>query len=158
MFNNVLIKQDEAKYKEFEKIKKNKKVSKLQDFLFYKQYLTINQREMTEIWDILINRIESVGNDQFFDEKFKESSEEILKLCEDPTKDNYDKVLTEAVTEILINFEMSSDIVSTFVKKFKKCGKKIFETQTNEESQGNLENNNIVHEGDRKDEGATIKG
>uniref|UniRef100_A0A914KLC3 Uncharacterized protein n=1 Tax=Meloidogyne incognita TaxID=6306 RepID=A0A914KLC3_MELIC len=53
---------------------------------------------------------------------------------------------------------MSSDIVSSFVKKFKKCGKKIFKTPSNGESQVNLQNNNVVHEGDEKDEGATNKG
>uniref|UniRef100_A0A915NVL7 Uncharacterized protein n=1 Tax=Meloidogyne floridensis TaxID=298350 RepID=A0A915NVL7_9BILA len=85
-------------------------------------------------------------------------SEKILKLCDEPTKDNYDEVLTEAFTEILINFEMSSDIVSSFVKKFKKCGKKFFKTPSDEESQVNLQDNNVVHEGDRKDEGAKING
>jgi len=53
---------------------------------------------------------------------------------------------------------MTSDIVSSFVKKFKKCGKKIFKTPSNGESQVNLQNNNVVHEGDRKDEGDTVKG
>nr|CAD2134141.1 unnamed protein product [Meloidogyne enterolobii] len=117
MFNAVLLEHND----------KNKEVDKLQDYLSYKQYLTINQREMTEIWEILIKRVESVENDQFFDGKFKEISEKILKLCDDHTKDNYQEVLTEAFTEILINFEMSSDIVSSFVKKFKKCGKKNFQ-------------------------------
>nr|CAD2188635.1 unnamed protein product [Meloidogyne enterolobii] len=53
---------------------------------------------------------------------------------------------------------MSSDIVSSFVKKFKKCGKKFFKTPSDEESQVNLQDNNVVHEGDRKDEGAKING
>jgi len=62
MFNAVLLEHND----------KNKEVDKLQDYLSYKQYLTINTREMTEIWEILIKRVESVENDQFFDGKFKE--------------------------------------------------------------------------------------
>uniref|UniRef100_A0A915M9P5 Uncharacterized protein n=1 Tax=Meloidogyne javanica TaxID=6303 RepID=A0A915M9P5_MELJA len=97
---------------------------------------------------------------QLYCEKFYniQISKKILEVCNDRTIDNSDEILTEAFTEILINFEISSDIVSSFVKKFKKCGKKIFKTQSNEESQDPLQNNNAVHDGEREDEEAKIKG
>uniref|UniRef100_A0A915MXX2 Uncharacterized protein n=1 Tax=Meloidogyne javanica TaxID=6303 RepID=A0A915MXX2_MELJA len=114
---------------------------KLRWELLYKLFLPIPQWRRQELAQLYCEKI----------------SEKILKLCDEPTKVNYDEVLTEAFTEILINFEMSSDIVSSFVKKFKKCGKKFFETPSNE-SQNSIQNNNIVHEGDRKNEGAKTKG
>jgi len=68
MFNAVLLEHND----------KNKEVDKLQDYLSYKQYLTINTREMTEIWEILIKRVESVQNEKFFGGEFPEVREHFL--------------------------------------------------------------------------------
>uniref|UniRef100_A0A914L3A3 Uncharacterized protein n=1 Tax=Meloidogyne incognita TaxID=6306 RepID=A0A914L3A3_MELIC len=81
MFNKVLLEQDKVRYNEFEKMKemkKNKEVSKLYDYLSYKQSLTIHQEEMTEIWEILIKRVESVQNEKFFAGEFPEVREHFL--------------------------------------------------------------------------------
>nr|CAD2157982.1 unnamed protein product [Meloidogyne enterolobii] len=130
MFNKVLLEQDKVRYNEFEKMKemkKNKQVSKLYDYLSYKQSLTIHQEEMTEIWEILIKRVESVQNDKFFAGEFPEIFNKIKEFCNDPSIDNE---LTKHLKDIMIRLEFKSDIAASFVKDFpKNCMRKILKNQ-----------------------------
>nr|CAD2188638.1 unnamed protein product [Meloidogyne enterolobii] len=130
MFNKVLLEQDKVRYNEFEKMKemkKNKEVSKLYDYLSYKQSLTIHQEEMTEIWEILIKRVESVQNEKFFGGEFPEISNKIKEFCNNPSIDNE---LLKALKDIMIKIEFKSDMAAAFVKDLPmNCMRKILNNQ-----------------------------
>ncbi|KAL7077173.1 hypothetical protein ACQ4LE_004039, partial [Meloidogyne hapla] len=125
-------------------------ISKLEMRLHYKKRLAKKQNENVEMWDILINRIESVQNNLNFDEdEFKKISEHTISLCNNINNINDEGrfkskdellLLTSSLEVVLRSFEFKKESAVNFGKKFKKCGVNIF----NEKSSINSSDKNSI--------------
>uniref|UniRef100_A0A1I8BTQ0 Uncharacterized protein n=1 Tax=Meloidogyne hapla TaxID=6305 RepID=A0A1I8BTQ0_MELHA len=119
---------DSVKYlKNFKFESKAKNFSKLSKHLLYIKELK-NEKVDEKIWQILINRLESVYKKEFYDEdEVNKIYAQINSLCDNANEDNGAEIFMPFFEVLLTMFEFKSEVEEELRVKFERCIKDYFE-------------------------------